>query len=200
MWAARVTNAELIVITLNDDRLVTTSRCLPSCLVADSILGNIEKESDPALDAVKCSFLSFLFEMCWDTNPGSDCRPSVDKRIRSMASFYRNTCLHNSCFALFSLSSASENTVRAKCAPHFDSLLATLMKPDCTDDIQSQIGHLDRQRKIENFKECAQKQARTSCKNETLQFLDTFANHMTEICPPRSASHINEVGNHTVAA
>jgi hypothetical protein len=70
-------------------------------LVADSILTNILHEEDHSLDPVKCSFLSYLFEVCWDATPENECRPSVDKNMKQVAHFYRSHCLPNSCFALF---------------------------------------------------------------------------------------------------
>lgn len=70
-------------------------------MVADSILSNILHENDHSLDPVKCSFLSYLFEVCWEAGLDNECRPSVDKNMKQVAHFYRSHCLPNSCFALF---------------------------------------------------------------------------------------------------
>jgi len=160
---------------------VSQSQCMPSCLVANSILSNIANEKDPALDGVKCSFLSFMYEMCWDVNPGSNCRPAVDQRIHTMASYYRNTCLNNSCYALFSLSSATDTSLRMKCAPYFDKLMENMAKANCKK--HPLLEQRERELHLKNFRDCAELQARSSCKNETVNFINTFASHLDDICP-----------------
>ncbi|KAI1292783.1 hypothetical protein HDE_06747 [Halotydeus destructor] len=165
---------------------VSNSTCPPSCLVANSILGNIVHERDPSLNAVKCSFLSFMYEMCWDTEPTAAGCPSVGQRIANMAPFYRNVCLANSCYAMFSISSASANTVRANCGPHYDALLDSLLKRDCNKETDPE--HLEKAVRIRNFRQCAENLANADCKFETLQFLDTFAAHVTDLCGPKGSA------------
>ena len=76
--------------------------CRPSCMMADSIFNNMKNESDKSLVPVKCSFLSYLFEHCWDSSPGLECRPSVDKNMRETIEFYRDNCGSISCFPILS--------------------------------------------------------------------------------------------------
>lgn len=158
---------------------MSSSKCMPSCEVADSILANIAGEDDRALDGVKCSFLSFLFEMCWDVNPGSQCRPSVGKHIRQLAPFYRNTCLTNPCYALFSMSQAVTST-RTRCAPYFDALLKTLLSPNCGKATAAEME--EKERRMTEFKACAEREAQVTCKQETMSFVDTFSKHMSDVC------------------
>lgn len=169
---------------------VSNSNCQPSCVVADSILTNIMREKDPSLDAVKCSFLSYLFEVCWETaiqpERHDECRPSVDHNMREVATFYRQHCLSNSCFSLFSVqrqprdhpgqSRGQPNGQKGSpCSRPFERLLQSLLKPDCK-------GNPNRTREMEReFKDCAEREAATmSCRQETGQFIDTFLDHVRE--------------------
>lgn len=83
---------------INEIANTGNSHCQPSCMMADSIFNNMKNETDQSLVPVKCSFLSYLFEHCWD----SECRPSVDKNMKETIEFYRNNCGSISCFPILS--------------------------------------------------------------------------------------------------
>ena len=180
-------------IDLTSSLIVSNSRCQPSCLVADSILSNILREEDSSLDAVKCSFLSYLFEVCWDTDTVNkqdghhECRPSVDKNMKTVSQFYRSKCIPNNCFALFFRPPEDQHRQQQGqlqglekipsnlCSTQFQSLLQVLLNPSCNTDHLSQLAS-----KMGDLKECAEQHSTPSCRRETSQFMDNFMKHMQQ--------------------
>ena len=154
--------------------LVTNSHCQPSCLVADSILTNILMEDDENLNSIRCSFLSYLFEACWDVEiAGNECRPSVDKNMRQVSQFYRQHCLSRPCFAIFSMQKGKV------CSHQFQDLLQTLLNPDsCKQATTASVDNSTRDDKMMAFKSCAEHASTDSCRNETGRFIDLFMSHM----------------------
>ena len=170
--------------------------------MADSLLSNILKESDASLDTIRCSFLSYLLESCWDVAiPGNECRPSVDKNMRQVSRFYREHCLPSSCFSIFSAQRGRP------CAAQFEQLMRSMMHPDAChassdggsgredyseDDVTGSQGMIDdngervvagreeREQQMTAFKACAESASPASCRGQTSAFIDLFMSHVQQ--------------------